>query len=164
MQLWDGQYSSSQPAANSVSGAIATLGSLVGGSLYTTGSYPGVALTGGHGTGATANITVAGGAVTVVTLANPGSGYQAGDVLSAAAANIGGTGSGFTITATAVAGFVNCRAILCTTAGSITYQQGPIGAPGSPQTVPMLAGVVYPIELNQGLITNLGSGAYELLA
>lgn len=66
--------------------------------------------------------------------------------------------------AASASALVNCRAILCTTAGSITYQQGPIGAPGAAQTVPMLAGVVYPIELNQGLITSLGAGAYELLA
>lgn len=164
MQLWDGQYSSSQPASASVSGALQTLGGLVGGTLYTTGTYNNVPLTGGHGAGAQATVVVAGGAVTQVTVTAPGSGYQVGDVLSAAAANIGGTGSGFTITAAAVAGFVNCRAILCTTAASLTYQQGPIGAPGPSVTVPMLAGVVYPIELNQGQITNLGGGAYELLA
>jgi hypothetical protein len=148
-----------------VLGALQALASLVAGTLYTTGTYNGVALTGGHGAGATANIVVAGGGVTSVTLVNPGSGYQVGDVLSAAAANIGGTGSGFTITATVVAtGLVNCRAILCQTAGSITYQQGPIGSPGPATTIAMLAEQILPIELNGGLISSLGAGVYELLA
>jgi len=56
-----------------------------------------VALTGGTGTGATANITVSGGAVTAVVLVSGGIGYTAGDTLSASASSIGGTGSGFTI-------------------------------------------------------------------
>jgi len=59
---------------------------------------------------------------------------------------------------------VNCRAILCTTAGSITYQQGPIGALGPATTIAMVAGQTLPVELNGGLITGLGAGAYELLA
>jgi hypothetical protein len=64
----------------------------------------------------------------------------------------------------AAVGLANCRAILCTTAGSITYQQGPIGSPGPATTVAMVAGQVLPIELNTGAITGLGAGAYELLA
>ena len=88
-------------------GQILTLNTLVGGTLYTNGSYTGVALTGGTGSGATANITVAGGAVTVVTLVNGGSGYDVGEVLSAAAANIGGTGSGFSITVATTTGPIN---------------------------------------------------------
>ena len=83
--------------------AIATLGSITGGSGYLgTGSYLAVALTGGSGTGATANITVAGGAVTVVTLVNPGSGYLVADTLSVANANVGGSGAGFSIPVAAV--------------------------------------------------------------
>lgn len=76
---------------------IATFGAITGGSLYTNGTYTDVPLTGGTGTGATANITVAGAAVTVVTLVLPGYGYTVADALSALAANIGGTGSGFEI-------------------------------------------------------------------
>jgi hypothetical protein len=87
-----------------VQGQILTVNTLVGGTLYTTGSYTGVALTGGSGTGATADITVAGGAVTVVTIVSGGSGYDVGEVLSAAAANIGGTGSGFTVTVATTSG------------------------------------------------------------
>lgn len=68
------------------------------GTGYTAGTYNNVPVTGGLGTGMTANVTVAGGAVTGFTRVLPGSGYAAGDVLSVAAANIGGTGSGFQFT------------------------------------------------------------------
>jgi hypothetical protein len=80
-----------------------TSGTLVGGSLYTNGTYSGVALTGGSGTGATADITVSGGAVTIVQIDDGGMNYVAGDVLTATAASIGGTGSGFTYTVTTFA-------------------------------------------------------------
>jgi len=80
------------------SSGINQLTGLVGGSLYTNGSYTNVPLTGGSGFSALANITVSGGAVTVVTIVDPGATYQVGDVLSASNTNLGGTGSGFTIT------------------------------------------------------------------
>lgn len=75
------------------SGAITT-----GGAAYTDGKYDGVALTGGVGSLATADITVTGGAVAVVTLATGGQDFAIGNVLTAAAADIGGTGAGFTWT------------------------------------------------------------------
>lgn len=78
-------------------GPIGSLGSIIAGSSYTNGTYSGVSLTGGRGSGATANITVSGAKVTAVTLVNAGTGYVIGDVLSATAASIGGTGSGFSI-------------------------------------------------------------------
>ena len=91
-----------------VQGRILTLNTLVGGSSYTPGTYNAVALTGGTGTGATANIVVGGGgAVTTVTLVNGGSGYDVGEILSAAAANIGGTGSGFSIRVATTTGPIN---------------------------------------------------------
>ena len=55
-----------------VQGAITTLGAITGGSGYTNGTYFGVPLTGGSGSGATARIVISGGAVTSVTLQNPG--------------------------------------------------------------------------------------------
>ena len=78
-------------------GAIEGLGSITGGSAYTDGTYNGVALTGGSGTGATANITVSGGAVTDVFVVQKGASYVVGDTLSATAGTIGGTGTGFSI-------------------------------------------------------------------
>jgi len=77
---------------------INALTNLVGGSLYSDGPYTDVPLTGGSGFGATANITVSGGAVTVVTIVLRGAGYVAGDSLSADDADLGGGGgSGFSI-------------------------------------------------------------------
>jgi hypothetical protein len=80
-----------------VQGAIATLGTITAGSLYTNGLYSNVSLTGGSGSGATANILVVGGAVTSVTLTNPGNFYNVGDVLTTVNTNIGNSGSGFSI-------------------------------------------------------------------
>ena len=84
-----------QQKTNINAGVITT-----GGAAYTVGAYAAVPLTGGSGTGATADITVTAGAITIVTLFNPGTGYNINDVLSVAPANVGGTGSGFTYTVT----------------------------------------------------------------
>jgi hypothetical protein len=54
-------------------------------------TYTNVALTGGAGTGATANITITNGQVTNVIINQPGADYVVGNSLSAAAADIGGT-------------------------------------------------------------------------
>ena len=80
-----------------VQSPVATLGTITGGSVYTAGTYFDVPLTGGSGSGALATITVAGGAVTAVTITNGGLQYAVGNTLTAAAANIGGTGSGFSV-------------------------------------------------------------------
>lgn len=76
---------------------VATLGAITAGTGYTNGVYTDVPLTGGAGSGATADITVAGTVVTVVTLKYGGTGYAAGNTLSALTSNIGGTGTGFSI-------------------------------------------------------------------
>ena len=76
---------------------IATFGSITAGSGYVNGTYNGVALTGGKGSAATANITVAGGVVTACTLVNPGDGYVVADALSCPNTSLGGSGSGFSI-------------------------------------------------------------------
>lgn len=78
-------------------GPLITLGAITGGAAYTNGTYTNVPLTGGLGSGAIATITVAAGSVTTVSLTDLGAGYTPGDVLSAAAANIGGTGAGFSV-------------------------------------------------------------------
>jgi hypothetical protein len=76
---------------------IKALYTLVGGSAYTNGTYTNITLTGGSGTGARATVVVSGGAVTSVTITARGAAYVIDNVLSAAAASIGGTGSGFSI-------------------------------------------------------------------
>ena len=83
-----------------IPGAIQGLGHITGGTLYTNGTYSGVSLTvnsGTVGSGATANITVFGNAVTAVTIVNSGSGYDSTSVLTCPSASIGGTGSGFLV-------------------------------------------------------------------
>ena len=80
-----------------VQSPVATLGAITGGSAYTAGTYFDVPLTGGSGSGALATITVSGGAVTAVTITDGGLQYGVANTLSAAAANIGGTGSGFSV-------------------------------------------------------------------
>ena len=71
-----------------------------GGSGYVSGSYSAVPLTGGNGTGLTADITVSGGVVTSVTVNSAATleNYSIGDVLSANNADLGGSGSGLQIT------------------------------------------------------------------
>jgi hypothetical protein len=84
-----------------VQGAINN-GTITGGFGYANGLYSNVPLTGGSGFGATANITIAGNVVTKVTLDNKGNFYAVGDVLSASITYIGGIGSGFQYTLTAI--------------------------------------------------------------
>lgn len=74
-----------------------------GGSSYTNGDYTAVPLAGGSGLGATADITVSGGAVTAVVINSGGSGYTLNNILSASSSSIGGTGSGFKFTSTSMA-------------------------------------------------------------
>lgn len=81
---------------------ISTTASLNGGSGYTNGTYFNVPLTNGTGTGALATVVVSGGAVTALTIVDGGCYYVVGDVLYADNADIGGTGSGFSITVNAV--------------------------------------------------------------
>lgn len=86
--------------ASIVQGAIAS-GTITSGSGYVNNLYSNVPLTGGSGSGATANITVAGNVVTNVRFNNQGNFYVAGDVLSASTLYLGGVGSGFQFTVTA---------------------------------------------------------------
>jgi hypothetical protein len=69
-------------ATRAETGCVASFGTRVNGSGYTNGTYNGVALSGGSGYGATANITVSGGAVTAATLVRGGQWYVVGDSLS----------------------------------------------------------------------------------
>lgn len=87
-----------------VQGQISSLNtaSFSGGSLYANGIYQNISLTGGSGSGAYADIVVSGGAVTSVTLKFGGNFYVVGDMLSADSATIGSSGTGFSISVSAV--------------------------------------------------------------
>ena len=89
-------------AVTGINGFVGTLGAITGGSGGTSGSYGGVSLIGGSGSGATANITVSSGAVTAVTILNPGQDYVVSDVLSAASGTIGGV-IGFSVPIASIA-------------------------------------------------------------
>lgn len=94
-----------------VPGGILTTGSLVAGSGYASGqtaTFNVVPLTGGSGSGAQATIAISNGAVSSIAVTFPGQNYLVNDVLSASAANLGNTGSGFSITVTKV-GFVGTQ-------------------------------------------------------
>jgi len=82
-----------------VQGVVATLNAtFTAGTLYSPGLYQNISMTGGSGSGATCDILVnSTGNVATVTLQNGGSFYQVGDSLSVATANIGGSGSGFSV-------------------------------------------------------------------
>jgi hypothetical protein len=79
-----------------VQGIIRLLGTIAGGSGYTNGSYYRVPLTGGTGSGASADIIVSGGSITAVTLRSGGSFYTVADSLTAST-TILGAGSGFSV-------------------------------------------------------------------
>jgi hypothetical protein len=85
-----------------VNDTIATGSITSAGSLYTNGTYTNVPLTGGSGSGATANITVSGQAVTSITIKNGGNFYVVGDILSFSNTYTGSSGSGFTYTISSV--------------------------------------------------------------
>ena len=85
-----------------VQGQISTLGTVTGGSLYTNGLYQNVPLSGGSGQNATADILISGGSVTTVSLKFGGQFYKVGDTLSVDSSYVGGSGSGFSISVTAI--------------------------------------------------------------
>lgn len=81
-------------------GSLTSVNTLIGGSGYVDATYTGVLLsyvTSGNGSGATATIVVSGGAVTSVTITAGGFGYSQYEKLTATAAQLGGSGSGFSV-------------------------------------------------------------------
>ena len=58
---------------------------------HTNGTYENVSLTGGSGSGVTADITVSGGSITDCHVNNPGTGYAVNDTLGVPTGTIGGT-------------------------------------------------------------------------
>ena len=85
------------------SGGILTATITNAGSAYTDGTFNNTPLTGGAGTGATANITVAGGIVTTVVINGHGINYVVGNTLSASLAG----GAGFVLTVATLMNFVS---------------------------------------------------------
>jgi len=83
-------------AAASIGNGVNTYSTITGGTLYTNGTYLNVPMINatstpvGVGSGATANITVSGGAVTGITAQDRGVGYKDTDILTANSAFIGG--------------------------------------------------------------------------
>lgn len=71
---------------------------------YVDGNYLAVPFTNisGSGGGGLANVTVAAGVVTAVTISDPGDGYKIGDNLTTLNTNLGGTGADFVWTVTRV--------------------------------------------------------------
>jgi hypothetical protein len=139
-----------------VSGMIGVLGTITAGTGGTAGTYVNVPLTGGSGTGATANITVSGGGVTQVVILNPGTTYQVNDTLTAASGNIGGV-TGFSVT-------VNSTAINSALAGGSVGFYVP-GTLTTKQTYQDQAGTILnqnpvPLDAN-GCAIIFGSGAYR---
>jgi hypothetical protein len=104
-------------------GGIASVGTRVGGTGYTNGTYSFTPLTtvSGVGTGATANITVSGGTITaiIINLARgaqgSGSGYKVGDTLSATGL---GAGTGFYLLVGSISTAVAGNYVYNTTFGS----------------------------------------------
>jgi hypothetical protein len=83
-----------------VQGVLAGLGTITGGSGYVNGTYQRVSLTGGSGQYALADIVISGNTVSSVSVRDGGSFYIVGDVLSASTADLGNSGSGFSVPVT----------------------------------------------------------------
>lgn len=81
---------------------VLTTGTIVGGSGYANGVYKDVPLSGGTGFGASADITVTAGAVSAVAIVSKGVDYTVADSLTASAALLGGTGTGFAVPVSAL--------------------------------------------------------------
>jgi len=84
-------------------GGILTATITNAGAGYTNGTYNNTPLTGGSGTGATANITVAGNVVTAVVINGHGINYVVGNTLSATITG----GAGFVLTVNTLMSFVS---------------------------------------------------------
>jgi len=127
---------------------ISSLGTKTAGSGYTNGTYTAQALTGGTGSGATATIVAASGAISTVTLVSGGTGYTAGDTLSA---SIPG-GSGFSIPVATV-GYTGVTSLSLRTSGDIQIGGKlsiPTGSNRSAGTATLVSGTV---TISNALVT-----------
>ena len=99
-------------SGNISSQGVKSVGTLVGGSLYTNGTYynvPTVNTTNVGGMGLTVNVTVSSNAVTAVSVIGNGSGYEVDDIITVNSSFIGGTGSGFTFKVASLTGYTLWR-------------------------------------------------------
>ena len=111
------------------SGAVQSVGTLVGGTGYSTGTN--IATTGG-GTGFRINIlTVSGDAIATYSIANPGTGYEVGDVITIS----GGTGGTVTVTNVLAGAILGTNATLGSSNFTVTYATG-----DEPTTFPITIG------------------------
>jgi hypothetical protein len=125
-ESWDPSTYNMSLNMTATTGSLNAMGAITGGSSYVNGTYLNVPLTGGTGVGAIATITVAAGAVSAVTITNPGAGYTAADSLSASNTNLGGAGSGFAIPATSINAYTASVAVptgysVVNMVGSVNY-------------------------------------------
>jgi hypothetical protein len=89
-------------------GSLELLTTLAGGTGYDgggTATFTNVPLTGGAGTGGQATVVVTAGIVTSVTPTAFGANYVVGNTLSASNANLGGSGTGFSIVVQTIGGW-----------------------------------------------------------
>jgi len=108
----DGQYAKVYQypvmvGTTSINSVLST-SNLIAGSGYVNGTYYQVPLidsSSASGSSATANIVVAGGVVTSVTIVQGGSGYAVGDSLTCSNTYLGGTGSGFSVIVETLTGY-----------------------------------------------------------
>lgn len=84
LPIWSGSTTLSNSAISQVGGCIATLTLTGGGTGGTNATYRGQALVNitGTGSGATADLIIASGAVTAIVVRAPGTGYAVGDTLT----------------------------------------------------------------------------------
>jgi hypothetical protein len=160
--LQNGVYTLTQAPVAGIISATTTIVQPTSGTLKN-GTYLGVVLTGGSGSGAQATVVVAGNAVTGVYVSPPaGSGYTAGDVLTFNA-NGDGFGNGGTVTVGTVdtfgGGILTTTTFTQPTSGKVTngtYGLFPLTGgtgTGAVGTITIAGGVVTSV-----VITNPGSG------
>ena len=137
-------------AVTQAAGAIATVTLTAGGAGYTNGTYAAQALTGGAGTGATADFVVAGGIVTVCVLRAPGVGYLAADVLSCATI---GAGAGLIVTVATVVAAVS-------TTGNVTANRLGAGTTNPRAGLDVASGGAL-VSTSTPFVNNIWSGSYQ---